>query len=135
LFGQDTGEVIYEHYSEIDGWDWQPYFSPAEIACKGTNSLLVNPEALDTLLRARLLADKPFHILSAYRSPVHNAFIGGAPLSAHKNGSAFDINLRGHNRDKLLEQCRDAGFGSFGKYRTFLHVDTRKGRNWGSWEY
>ena len=126
--------MIYEHYLDAeDEWTWGPYFSPKEIACRGTGELLVNPQALDILLRARLLADRPFHILSAYRSPVHNAFVGGAPKSAHKDGIAFDISLRGHDRYTLFKQCRDAGFGSFGKYNTFLHVDTRKGRQWGSW--
>ena len=103
------------------------------IACNGTDSLLVNPTALDVLVRARLLADRSFHITSAFRSPVFNAKVGGAPKSVHKLGMAFDISLRGHNRKDLLAQCKQAGFGSIGKYKTFLHVDTRPGRAWGKW--
>ncbi len=126
--------MLYENYEEAnDDWLWGPYFTPQEIACKGSGSLLVEPKALDVLLRARLLADRPFHILSAYRSPVHNAFVGGAPKSAHKDGVAFDISLRGHTPWELLSICEGAGFGSSGKYNTFLHVDLRPGRRWGSW--
>lgn len=126
--------MLYDHYEEAEyDWIWGPYFKPEEIACNGTNSLLVNPTALNVLVRARILADKSFHITSAFRSPVFNAKIGGAPKSAHKLGVAFDISLRGHNKKDLLAQCKQAGFGSFGKYKTFLHVDTRKGRAWGKW--
>ena len=126
--------MIYEHYSEVDRWDYAPYFTPQEIACRGTGELLVNDAALTILLRARLLADKAFTINSSYRSRLHNARVGGAPKSAHREGIAFDISLRGHDRDELLRQCREAGFGSFGKYKTFLHVDTRRNRRWGSWD-
>ena len=57
-----------------------------------------------------------------------------AGVLAHREGIAFDISLRGHDRNELLRQCREAGFGSFGKYKTFLHVDTRRNRRWGSWD-
>ena len=126
--------MLYDHYEEAEyDWIWGPYFKPSEIACKGSDSLLIDPRALDVLVRARILADKSFRITSAYRSPVHNAKIGGAPKSVHKLGMAFDISLRGHDREDLFAQCKAAGFGSFGKYKTFLHVDTRKGRRWGKW--
>jgi hypothetical protein len=64
----------------------------------------------------------------------YTMLVGGAPKSAHREGIAFDISLRGHDRNELLRQCREAGFGSFGKYKTFLHVDTRRNRKWGSWD-
>ena len=126
--------MLYDHYQEASyDWIWKPYFKPSEIACKGSDSLLIDPRALDVLVRARILADKPFRILSAYRSPIHNAKIGGAPKSVHKLGMAFDISLRGHDREDLLAQCKQSGFTSYGKYKTFLHVDIRKGRFWGKW--
>jgi|TARA_R110000744_G_scaffold190969_1_gene310181 uncharacterized protein YcbK (DUF882 family) len=126
--------VLYDHYEEAEyDWIWSPYFKPKEIACKGTDSLLINPEALNVLVRARILADKPFRVTSGFRSRTHNAFVGGSPKSSHKDGIAFDISLQGHDKEDLLAQCQAAGFGSFGKYKTFLHVDTRKGRRWGNW--
>jgi len=123
--------MLYDHFSEISGKDWRwNNFRPAEIACRGSAEILVDPIALDALQAARNECGRPFQILSAYRSPRHNAYVGGAPLSAHKSGIAFDIHLDGHDRQTLLDICRGAGFGSFGRYVSFLHVDMRPGRAW-----
>ncbi|MDO9500612.1 D-Ala-D-Ala carboxypeptidase family metallohydrolase [Falsiroseomonas sp.] len=113
-------------------WPW-PDFSPAEIASRGDGSLLLVPEALDRLQAARTRIGRPFVIHSAYRDPVHNARVGGAPLSRHKTGDAFDIALAGHDRAALLAACRAAGFRGFGFYSRFLHVDLGPERNWGLW--
>jgi len=73
---------------------------------------------------------KPLIINSAYRDPIHNARIGGAPLSRHKVGDAFDIstNTTG-NRDLFVDIiyqfAKDIGFHGFGFYKTFIHVDNR----------
>ena len=76
-------------------------------------------------------------ITSAYRDPVHNARVGGAPLSRHKAGDAFDISLRtsagGHTRAQLLAVCQAAGFTGFGFYSSFLHVACGPARRWGKW--
>jgi uncharacterized protein YcbK (DUF882 family) len=124
--------TLYSHYSQVE-WDYSrwPNFSPKEIASKGDGSLLVNEEALDTLQRARNIVEKPFIIPSAYRDPLHNARVGGAPLSQHKLGTAFDILLENHNRMDLLKACQVVGFTGFGFYSTFLHVDTGRARYWG----
>jgi len=131
----ESEPVFYSNHEDIpsENWRWDPYFLPEEISSHDDQSILVDSDALDTLVRARVLADTPFIITSAYRSPTHNAAVGGAANSAHLRGIAFDISLSGHDRERLLGQCQKAGFGSFGKYSTFLHVDTRPGRRWGSW--
>jgi uncharacterized protein YcbK (DUF882 family) len=71
-------------------------------------------------------------ILSGHRCPIHNARVGGAPLSRHKIHIAFDINLAGHDLAGLLAACRQAGFTGFGYYQTFLHVDHGRPRRWWS---
>lgn len=124
--------MLYRHYSEVpvSVWRWRN-FTPAEIASKGDGSILINEEALDVLQKARDLAGMPFHINSAYRDPVHNAMVGGAPRSVHKTGCAFDISLRGFDKQELIRICRAAGFTGFGvNYQTFLHVDTGRNRSW-----
>jgi len=125
--------AFYASFRDVPGsaWRWE-HFKPAEIACKGSGALLLIPDAMDALERARVADGKPFRILSAYRSPLHNARVGGAPKSAHKDGTAFDIALGGRAHDTLIATCRIAGFGSFGRYKTFLHVDLRRGRSWNS---
>jgi len=68
-------------------------------------------------------------INSGYRCWLHNALVGGAPLSMHKE-MAFDISLIGKNRFEVLEACKKAGFTGFGFYKTFLHVDCGRPRFW-----
>ena len=124
--------MLYSHHSLIKKDDWPfLHFSPAELASKGDGSLLVNYPAIEMLERARIIAGKPFYINSAYRDPIHNAKVGGAPLSRHKEGDAFDISLVNHNKLELLEACKEAGFTGFGGYNSFLHVDTGRARKWG----
>lgn len=110
-------------------WRW-PSFSPHEIACRHCGAVRVDEAALGALQRLRDILGRPVILTSAYRCPAHNAMIGGAPLSAHKLGIAFDISLNGHDRHAVLAAAQQAGFGSFGLYQTFLHVDTRQGRKW-----
>ena len=63
-------------------WRW-PSFSPREIACKGTGSVLINEDALDKLQALRNRLGKPLVLTSAYRSPEHNRAVGGAKASKH----------------------------------------------------
>ncbi len=124
--------MFYEHYDQVPraSWRWR-YFTPREIASKGDGSLLIDEDALDRLQHARQIARVPFVILSAYRDPIHNAKVGGAPLSMHQQGKAFDIRIAGLDKWQLLTACQRAGFTGFGFYSTFLHVDTGKSRTWG----
>ena len=90
-------------------------------------------QAMQAIGSARTQAeiDKAAAVLS--RDPVHNARVGGAPLSRHKLGDAFDVALAGHDREALRAAARAAGFRGFGHYRTFLHVDLGPRREWGKW--
>ena len=118
--------IRYEHHSAVpaSAWRWR-YFTPAELACKGTGRLVVMPPALDMLEVARGIVNRPLVINSAYRSPLYNAAVGGAPLSRHKVGDAFDIALAGHDRHLVARVCREVGFNGFGFYQSFIHVDAR----------
>lgn len=123
--------MFYASFNDVPAvmWKWK-YFTPAEIACRGTGKLLVDEEAMNALQKARELMGKPFVINSAYRSPEHNKRIGGAPLSRHVKGQAFDIATRRNgkllfDRKELFQACLKAGFRGFGFYENFLHVDTR----------
>jgi len=129
---------LFKHYRDVPDslWHWEN-FAPREIACRGSGEIKIVPEAMDALQRVRRVLGAPMVLTSAYRSRLHNARVGGAPLSAHRalvpGILAFDILIAGHDRNELLQTCLENGFGSYGKYKTFLHVDTRKGRSWGSW--
>ena len=123
---------LYAHWSHIKQNDWPArFFKPAELASRGDGSLLVVRRAIKQLDGVRAALGKPIKINSAYRDPIHNAKIGGAPMSRHKFGDAFDISLSNHDKDRLVAVCRDKGFTGFGlRYRTFLHVDCGPARSW-----
>lgn len=126
--------TLFDHFREVPAaaWRWSN-FSPQEVACRGEGSLLVVPAAMDRLQALRSALDRPLTINSAYRSPIHNARVGGAPKSRHKEGDAFDISIINLDRDALRRAAEAVGFTGFGHYRSFLHVDTGPPRTWGTW--
>jgi len=126
--------VLYDHYNEfiedspVD-WRWQN-FSPKELSCPHCGEFYFFPAAFDAIQRLRDIVGAPVNLNSAHRCPIHNAHVGGAPLSEHKTRIAFDINLSGRDRLDILNKAAESGFGTFGFYRTFLHADMRPGRRW-----
>jgi len=125
---------IFPHFRDVsDGiWRW-PNFSPAEIACRGTDKLLINAPALDKLQALRDRLGKPLILRSAYRSPEHNRAVDGAPQSKHMNGTAFDIAMSNHDPVAFEAAARAVGFLGFGFYPRsgFIHVDLGPAREWG----
>jgi hypothetical protein len=113
-------------HDDWSGTRW-PHFAAHEIACRCCGELYHWPEAMDALERLRLMMNAPLHINSGHRCALHNARVGGAPLSLHKK-LAFDVALGAHDPAKLAGAARDAGFTGFGFGQTFLHLDTRAHR-------
>jgi zinc D-Ala-D-Ala carboxypeptidase len=116
-------------------WRW-PHFRPRELACRGTGKLLIQRRALDALQALRRDIGKPLVISSGYRSPEHNAKVGGAKNSRHMRGDAFDVVLAGHDPLALVMAAKRAGFTGFGFYPAsktpFLHIDMGPPRAWGA---
>lgn len=109
-------------------WTWAN-FTSLEMSCRHCGETYDWPEFMDRLQRARDVCAQPFLVLSAHRCRLHNARVGGAPLSEHLRLAA-DISLRGHDPARLLEACAIAGFTGFGFYTTFLHIDLGRPRRW-----
>jgi uncharacterized protein YcbK (DUF882 family) len=79
---------------------------------------------------ARERAGIPFVINSAYRSPEHNAKIGGKPNSSHLKGLAVDISVtNSRQRFIVLNALLEVGFTRIGIADTFLHVDLDNGKS------
>ncbi|WP_233353639.1 D-Ala-D-Ala carboxypeptidase family metallohydrolase [Hellea balneolensis] len=116
------------HQQNRDIWPW-PSFSQQEMSCRHCGELYVWPDFMDRLQGARNAVGRPFIILSAHRCSLHNARVGGAPLSQHLKLAA-DIAVYGHDKATLLQSCRYAGFAGFGFYSSFLHVDLGRPRYW-----
>lgn len=126
--------TFYSHWRDVPTarWRWNN-FSPAEIACRGSGSLRIHEEALDKLQALRDRLGKPLIVRSAYRSPVHNRAVGGAPRSKHLDGTAFDIAMANHDPVAFEEAARVVGFKGFGFYPRsgFMHIDLGPARIWG----
>jgi len=104
-----------------------------ELECKcGCGNRYIQDEAIDKLQRVRNILQRPVIINSAARCPIHNAKVGGAPKSQHRAtlnrpSTAFDISLKGHEKEDIISAARIARFKGFGiNYNYFVHVDNRK---------
>lgn len=130
----------HAHWTYVDRSWWPfPHFSPEELACRGTGEVLVDVKAGNKLEALRReLGGRPLVIRSAYRSPEHNAAVGGAEKSLHMEGRAFDIDLTNHDARDVEAAAKDVGFTGIGRYLTddgrpdFIHVDTGRERWWGA---
>lgn len=100
----------------------------------------IDVQLLDQLHDLKLtlgVANRPFHIISGYRSPhtnsqLHNESSGVATNSLHMQGRAIDIRIEGvdtrHVRNAALAMHR----GGVGYYHQsdFVHLDTGNVRYW-----
>ncbi len=79
---------------------------------------------LNKLSKARELAAIGFKITSGYRSPAHNAKVGGVPSSSHTNGHAVDIYAPTSTQKYIIiNSLLQAGFNRIGIAKNFIHVD------------
>ena len=84
----------------------------------------MDEDFLAKLDNARVIADIPFIINSAWRSPEHNKEVGGKPNSSHLKGLAVDIKIENsRQRFIVLQALIAAGFTRIGIAKTFIHVD------------
>jgi hypothetical protein len=89
-------------------WRW-PYFSPAEIACRGTGKLLINEPALDKLQALRDRLGKPLIVRSAYRSPNTTAPSAAQRGRSTSMGAAFGIAMANHDPVAFEAAARTLG--------------------------
>ncbi len=99
----------------------------------------VDPALLDQLHDVKLLlgVNKPFHIVSAYRSPDTNADLrrhsrGVAKHSLHMEGRAVDIRMEGVSTKTIRNVALTLQRGGVGFYpnSNFVHLDTGELRTW-----
>jgi hypothetical protein len=103
------------------------------MASKGDGKLLIDPGSMDKLQALRTKLGVPLIVVSAYRSPEHNAAVGGAKGSYHMQAKAFDIVMANHDPHAFEREARAVGFTGFGYYpkQGFMHIDTGPARAWG----
>jgi uncharacterized protein YcbK (DUF882 family) len=88
-------------------------------------------------LKQTLGVNKPFHIVSGYRSPFTNAQLrkhshGVAEHSFHMQGRAIDIRLEGIEAKTIKNAALSMARGGVGYYprNNFVHLDTGEFRTW-----
>ena len=100
---------------------------------------VIDPTLLDLLhgVAERTGTDRPFQVISGYRSPVTNGLLrqrseGVAAHSLHMAGKAIDIRLDDVPLPKLRAAALDVRGGGVGYYPTseFVHIDTGRIRTW-----
>ena len=111
------------------------WFNEDEFACcKGTENEekapYIDDKLLQVLTEVREFFGVPVHITNSYRTPEHNAEVGGVPNSHHlynNDGAAADIQVKGTRPEEVhafLEATYPDSLG-LGSYSIFTHVDVR----------
>lgn len=99
----------------------------------------IDTALLDQLydLKQTLVFNKPFQIISGYRSPFTNAQLrknshGVADHSYHLQGRAIDIRVEGVSSSTIRNTALTMAQGGVGYYprNNFVHLDTGKYRTW-----
>ncbi len=116
-----------------------PDFRVREFRCKdGSDEILVD-EALVLLLQCiREHFGKAVTITSGYRTPAHNAKVGGSKSSQHLLGRAADIQVAGVSVEDVAAYAESLmpDWGGVGRYpvkagraKGWVHVDTRPNKS------
>jgi len=85
---------------------------------------------------ARKIANVPFKITSGYRTPEHNAKVGGRIGSSHLKGCAADIHVTNSaHRSAIVQGLIKAGFTRIGIAKTFIHADCDENKPSAIWLY
>lgn len=88
-------------------------------------------ELAENLEIVRKTVKNPIRINSGYRSPTHNAKIGGAKKSLHLRGMAADIVIYDYDTEEVfatlntMMRLGQIKKGGLKKYSTFVHYDIR----------
>lgn len=99
----------------------------------------IDTSLLDQLfdLKQNLSLNKPFHIISGYRSPFTNAQLrkhshGVAERSYHMQGRAIDIRVEGLSSKTIRNAALAMAQGGVGYYprSNFVHLDSGRFRTW-----
>lgn len=99
----------------------------------------IDPMLLDALFELQMLTDhdKPYQVISAYRSPVTNTQLrhkqdNVAEHSMHIKGKAIDFRVSGVPTKKLRDLALTMNRGGVGYYPSgnSLHLDTGRLRSW-----
>ena len=106
------------------------HFVVEEFASRdGADEVKIDTKLVDYLEKIRTHFNKPTTINSGYRTPEHNAKVGGVKDSYHVKGMAADICVQGAKSKDVALYAESLKIGGIGWYekQNFVHIDTRSG--------
>lgn len=116
-----------------------PDFKVRELRCRDGSDTVMVDETLTVVLQCiREHFGKPVTITSGYRTPAHNAVVGGAKSSQHLLGRAADIRVPGVSVEDVAAYAESLmpDWGGVGRYPVkagratgWVHVDTRANKS------
>jgi uncharacterized protein YcbK (DUF882 family) len=106
--------------------DLSPHFDTSEFRDHSTGELVGPPAELIAALEnlRGQTGNRPCVIVSGYRTPAHNAEIGGASDSRHIHGDAADLE-EGYATQEMAQAAGFVGIGVRNGWA--VHVDMRPG--------
>ncbi len=118
----------YYEFSNGDHVQLSPNFNSKEFECPQLPKDEKNKISKDLIEKLQQLRDQlgeSLTITSGYRSPDHNALVGGVGNSQHVLGNASDFTCS--DLDKAFELCQTLfhGIGDGRHKGKFIHVDVR----------
>ena len=106
------------------------HFTVSEFASKdGADEVKIDLLLVQHLETIRQHFGKPVTVNSGYRTPAHNAAVGGVKDSYHVKGMAADIGVQGVKSKDVAQYAESLKIGGIGWYEksNFVHIDTRSG--------
>ena len=97
-----------------------------EIACNDGSDVILYSKRLMGLIQAIRDIVGPLTINSAFRTPSHNAKVGGVDTSYHQHGVAVDMKTPSGMTSKQFAEIVEKVAGTecaIGTYDTFVHLD------------
>ena len=120
--------MIKAYTTEQNNEKISTHFKIKEFACKDGSAIIFVDDYMVQVLEIlrNKMGGKPITITSGYRTPAHNAKVGGAKYSYHMRGMAVDIRVEGKTPkevakalDKIVPTC------GIILYDSWVHFDTR----------
>lgn len=124
--------MIRAYTTEQNNVQVGPHFKVREFACKDGSAITFIDDYMVTILELlRKKLGKPIIITSGYRTPTHNAKVGGAKYSYHMRGQAVDIRANGISAKTIAKEL-DKLVGGCGiiVYESWVHFDVRDGKKY-----
>ncbi len=103
------------------------YFPKYELKCRGASCCGGSAPMQKVFMERMIMLRELVGILqvnSAYRCEIHNAFVGGAPKSYHKEGLAIDVWSKSQTLGNIALTARKLGLHTI-MYKDFVHIDGR----------